>query len=70
MGSLGAPELVLILIVVLLLFGAKRIPEVMKSFGQGLREFKNATSQATHEITKAVEDAEPDKADKPKAEDK
>lgn len=64
LGSLGPPEILLILIVVLLLFGAKRIPDVMRSFGEGLKEFKKATSHATEEIQKAVEES-PDETTKP-----
>jgi sec-independent protein translocase protein TatA len=55
-GSLGLPEIIVIVLVVLLLFGARRIPEVMRSLGQGLREFKRATSAATDEIKRAVEE--------------
>lgn len=36
----GAPEIILILVVVLLLFGGKKIPELMKGLGKGVREFK------------------------------
>ncbi|MGE5530687.1 MAG: twin-arginine translocase TatA/TatE family subunit [Bacteroidota bacterium] len=61
MGSLGFPEIIGILLIVLLLFGARKIPEVMRSLGQGLREFKKATSEATTEIKRAVEDADDDK---------
>jgi len=39
-GNLGFSEILLILLVVLLLFGAKRIPEIAGSFGKGIREFK------------------------------
>ena len=42
MGKFGMMEIVLILLVVLLLFGGKKIPELMKGLGQGLKEFKNA----------------------------
>lgn len=59
-GSLGMPEILMILLVILLLFGARRIPEVMKAMGQGLREFKSATSSATQEIQKAVNEAPDD----------
>jgi len=61
MGSLGFPEIIGILLIVLLLFGARKIPEVMRSLGQGLREFKKATSEATTEIKRAVDDADEDK---------
>jgi sec-independent protein translocase protein TatA len=43
MGNLGATEIVLILLVVVLLFGARKIPELMKGIGQGMREFKKAS---------------------------
>jgi len=42
MGRLGLPEILLIIAVVLLLFGGKKIPELMKGLGSGVREFKNA----------------------------
>jgi sec-independent protein translocase protein TatA len=41
LGIVGAPEIIVILVVVLLLFGGKKIPELMKGFGQGIKEFKN-----------------------------
>jgi sec-independent protein translocase protein TatA len=43
MGNLGATEIVLILLVVVLLFGARKIPELMKGIGQGMKEFKKAS---------------------------
>ena len=45
MGGLGAPEIILILAVVLLLFGGKKIPELMKGLGKGVKEFKDASEQ-------------------------
>ena len=42
MGSLGAPELILIIVVVLILFGGRKIPELMKGLGKGMKEFKDA----------------------------
>jgi len=42
MGRLGATEILLILAVVLLLFGGKKIPELMKGLGTGIKEFKDA----------------------------
>jgi sec-independent protein translocase protein TatA len=41
--SFGAPEIILILIIVLLLFGGRKIPELMKGLGKGIREFKDAS---------------------------
>jgi sec-independent protein translocase protein TatA len=43
MGKFGVVEIVLILCVVLLLFGGKKIPELMKGLGKGIREFKDAS---------------------------
>jgi len=40
-GALGTPEILIILVVVLLLFGGKKIPELMKGLGKGVREFKD-----------------------------
>lgn len=42
MPNIGLPELVVIFLVILLLFGAKRLPEVGRSLGQSIREFKKA----------------------------
>ena len=41
---LGGPEMIIVAIVVLLLFGGKKIPELMKGLGKGIKEFKDATS--------------------------
>jgi sec-independent protein translocase protein TatA len=43
MGNLGVTEIVLILLVVVLLFGGRKIPELMKGIGQGMKEFKKAS---------------------------
>ncbi|MES2109965.1 MAG: twin-arginine translocase TatA/TatE family subunit [Bacteroidota bacterium] len=42
MGGLGAPEIILIIIAILILFGGKKIPELMKGLGKGMKEFKDA----------------------------
>lgn len=42
LGMVGLPQIIVILVVVLLLFGGKKIPELMKGVGQGIKEFKNA----------------------------
>ncbi len=44
MGGLGAPEIILIIIAILLLFGGKKIPELMRGLGKGVKEFKDAQS--------------------------
>jgi len=43
MGKIGLTEVLLILLVVVLLFGARKIPELMKGIGQGMKEFKKAS---------------------------
>lgn len=43
-GPIGTPEIIIILIVLLLLFGAKRLPEMGRSLGRGMREFKDSVS--------------------------
>lgn len=50
MGNLGATEILLIFLVVLLLFGARRIPEIARGLGKGIREFKDATTDIKREL--------------------
>jgi sec-independent protein translocase protein TatA len=50
MGNIGGLEIVGLLIVALLLFGAKRLPEIGRSMGQGMREFKNSVTGVTKEV--------------------
>lgn len=47
MGKLGATEIILIIAVVLLLFGGKKIPELMKGLGSGIKEFKDASKDTS-----------------------
>ena len=44
MFGLGTPEIILIVVVILVLFGSKKIPEFMQGIGKGIREFKKATT--------------------------
>lgn len=55
-GMLGGWEIVLILAVVLILFGAKKLPELAKGLGSGIKEFKKATREVTDEISSAMDD--------------
>ena len=48
--NMGGPEIILILAVILIFFGAKKIPELARGLGRGLREFKDATREITDEI--------------------
>ena len=49
-GGLGAWEIALIMLIVLVFFGAKRIPELARGVGRGIREFKDATSEVKNSI--------------------
>ena len=60
----GVPELVVIAIIILLLFGGNKLKDVMKSFGEGLREFRKATSEPLDDIQKSIE-AKPDQEAQP-----
>ncbi len=53
-GGLGAQELLLIFLAVLLLFGAKKIPEIAQGLGKGIREFKGAMKETQDEIKKST----------------
>jgi len=61
MGNFGMTEIILILLVVVLLFGGRKIPELMKGIGQGMKEFKKAsrveddTNKSSTETTKEEE---------------
>ncbi len=49
LGAIGATEVILIVAVILLIFGGKKIPELMRGLGQGIKEFKNAKEGKTEE---------------------
>ena len=57
--NIGAPELFVIVLVVIIFFGSKKIPELMRGLGKGIKEFKNATGEIQQEIrknTQVIED--------------
>jgi sec-independent protein translocase protein TatA len=54
LGGLGTSEVILILFVVLLLFGAKKIPELARGLGKGIREFKDASKEIQNEVSKGI----------------
>ncbi|HKJ68847.1 MAG TPA: twin-arginine translocase TatA/TatE family subunit [bacterium] len=60
MGSLGPTELIIIFGIILLLFGAKKLPELARGLGRGIREFKDATNEITDEIKNADYQSERD----------
>ena len=53
-GNLGFGELMVIMVIVLVLFGAKRVPEISASFGKGIREFKRNLNDVEQSVTNAV----------------
>jgi sec-independent protein translocase protein TatA len=53
-GFLSGPELVVVFVVILVLFGAKKIPEFAKGLGQGIKEFKKASREVTDEIHSSI----------------
>jgi sec-independent protein translocase protein TatA len=53
--NMGGMELVLIFAVILLLFGAKKLPELAKGLGQGIKEFKKASNEVTEEFHRAAD---------------
>ncbi len=63
MFGLGTQEILLILLIVLLLFGAKKIPEIMRGLGKGIREFKHASQEAVDEISSLTEEESNDTKD-------
>jgi sec-independent protein translocase protein TatA len=56
LGNLGTGELVLIGMVVLLMFGGKKLPELMKGLGKGMKEFKEAQKDVQEQISKSMDD--------------
>lgn len=60
--------IVALLVVVLIVFGPGKLPELGGAIGKGLREFRKATSELTSEVTKAAATEEPAKPEPPKAE--
>ena len=61
-GGLRPGEVILIALVILLLFGGKKIPELMRGLGKGIKSFKQGLNEVEEEIKKPLEEAdEPDK---------
>ena len=63
--GLGAPEIILIIAVVLLLFGGKKIPELMRGLGKGVKEFKSAQSGDDNSNTTTTSTSTEDQKFKP-----
>ena len=57
--NLGGGEIIVVLVLVFIFFGAKKLPELAKGLGQGIKEFKKATREVTEEVTNAAQDSPP-----------
>ena len=66
--GLGGYEVIVVLFVVLLLFGGKKIPELMRGLGKGIKEFNNARATIEGEIKQGMRDAENKKIEEKKEE--
>ena len=53
-GSVGWNELVIVLVIVLVIFGPRRLPELAEAFGKSIRKFKQASREVEEEVTTAV----------------
>jgi sec-independent protein translocase protein TatA len=60
LSNIGVPGLILILILALIIFGPKKLPEIGRAFGQTLREFKKSTRELTSDVMDEVEDVKKD----------
>ncbi len=67
MGPLGYPEMVVIFLIILLLFGAKKLPQLARGLGKSMGEFKKAKDEFEHEITKAEDEVTHDTVPKTSA---
>lgn len=62
-GGIGIPELVIILVIILIIFGAGKLPEIGAGLGKGIKQFKNATKESKIE-DKEDKEEEPEKIEK------
>ncbi len=61
LGGIGAGEIIIIALVILLLFGGKKIPELMRGIGKGVRSFKDGLNEANEEVEKVEKEIKEDK---------
>jgi sec-independent protein translocase protein TatA len=69
-NNLGMTEILMILVIILLVFGAKRLPEIGSAMGKGIREFKKSMREVTEDIDRPAPPAEPRRLQTPVGEDK
>ena len=67
MFGIGAPELLIILVVALLVLGPKRLPEIARSLGKGMAEFRRASNEFTRTLSASVDEPPPPPAPAPVA---
>lgn len=67
MFDIGVPELILILVVALVIFGPGKLPEIGKAVGKSLSEFKKASHDLQNEISSAAKETSNEKAEEPKS---
>jgi sec-independent protein translocase protein TatA len=65
MGSIGGQELFLILLIILVFFGAKKLPELARGLGQGIREFRKAAKDVQDEVEKETKKLDDKNDNKP-----
>ncbi|MBP5190606.1 MAG: twin-arginine translocase TatA/TatE family subunit [Bacteroidales bacterium] len=56
LGIIGGQEIIIILVIVLILFGGRKIPELMRGLGKGVKEYKTAVNGVEEEVKKATDD--------------
>ncbi|MBO7489901.1 MAG: twin-arginine translocase TatA/TatE family subunit [Bacteroidales bacterium] len=56
LGIIGGQEIIIILLIVLVLFGGRKIPELMRGLGKGVKEYKNAVNGVEDEVRQATEE--------------
>lgn len=68
LGGIGLPEIIAILVIILLFFGAKKIPELMKSLGKGVKSFKEGVNEVEKDLISDTEKEEKPDTEKEKKE--